>query len=103
MSGIERHKIPKRKASNHQISISKTTKFGAGNEKFMEAMYPEEAAKEFDHTPHPIFVEMDELHDNVWVETSRWIKYEEAREEGSERWGKPHVSSLSFHSLLNLR
>ena len=34
---------------------------------------------------------------------SRWIKYEEAREEGAERWGRPHVSSLSFHSLLNLR
>jgi len=24
-------------------------------------------------------------------------------EEGSDRWGKPHVASLSFHSLLNLR
>ena len=31
------------------------------------------------------------------------IKYEESREEGAERWGKAHVSSLSFHSLLNLR
>ena len=34
---------------------------------------------------------------------SRWIKYEEDREEGAERWGKAHISSLSFHSLLNLR
>lgn len=24
-------------------------------------------------------------------------------EEGVDRWGKPHVASLSFHSLLNLR
>ena len=46
---------------------------------------------------------MDELINDEWVEQSRWIKYEEAREPGSERWGKPHVSSLSFHSLLNLR
>ena len=33
----------------------------------------------------------------------RWIKYEEDVEEGADRWGKPHVSSLSFHSLLDLR
>ena len=46
---------------------------------------------------------MDELKGDQWVEQSRWIKYEEAREEGADRWGKPHVSSLSFHSLLNLR
>jgi solute carrier family 4 anion exchanger 2 len=24
-------------------------------------------------------------------------------EEGADRWGRPHVASLSFHSLLNLR
>lgn len=36
-------------------------------------------------------------------ETARWIKYEEDVEEGSDRWGRPHVASLSFHSLLNLR
>ena len=59
--------------------------------------------KDVDHTPHSLFVEMDELFDQEWVEQARWIKYEEDREEGSERWGKPHVSSLSFHSLLNLR
>merc|ERR1712238_82917 len=38
-----------------------------------------------------------------WVEQSRWIKYEEAREEGSERWSKPHVSSLTFQSVINLK
>lgn len=57
-----------------------------------------------------IFVELDELHtsdtireDREWKETARWIKYEEDVEEGVDRWGKPHVASLSFHSLLNLR
>ena len=30
------------------------------------------------------------------------FQYEEDMEK-SERWGKPHVSSLSFHSLLELR
>ena len=34
---------------------------------------------------------------------SRWIKYEEDREAGAERWGKAHISSLSFHALINLR
>ena len=34
---------------------------------------------------------------------ARWIKFEEKRLEGAERWGKPHVASLSFHSVINLR
>lgn len=47
---------------------------------------------------------MLETHDErEWKETARWIKYEEDVEEGVDRWGKPHVASLSFHSLLNLR
>lgn len=55
-----------------------------------------------------VFVQLDELlatedGDAEWKETARWIKYEEDVEEGSARWGRPHVASLSFHSLLNLR
>ncbi|CAG9818590.1 unnamed protein product [Phaedon cochleariae] len=63
----------------------------------------------FDHSPHAIFVELAEIvsfenrEDREWKETARWIKYEEDVEEGVDRWGKPHVASLSFHSLLNLR
>ncbi|PSN30594.1 Anion exchange protein 2 [Blattella germanica] len=60
-----------------------------------------------DHSPHEVFVQLDELHgegeDREWKETARWIKYEEDVEEGADRWGRPHVASLSFHSLLNLR
>ncbi|XP_045464618.1 anion exchange protein 2 isoform X2 [Harmonia axyridis] len=63
--------------------------------------------KTYDHSPHALFVELDELHtsveENEWKEKARWIKYEEDVEEGIDRWGKPHVASLSFHSLLNLR
>lgn len=63
--------------------------------------------KNFDHSPHAVFVQLDELHgvgeEREWKETARWIKYEEDVEEGSDRWGRPHVASLSFHSLLNLR
>lgn len=57
-----------------------------------------------------LFVELDELHvgdqndwDWEWREKARWIKFEEDVEEGAERWGKPHVASLSFHSLIELR
>jgi len=68
----------------------------------MQTLYGEQA-KIFDHSPHDLFVEMDELQGEQWVEMARWIKYEEAREEGAERWGRAHISSLSFHSLINLR
>uniref|UniRef100_A0A182QDR8 Anion exchange protein n=1 Tax=Anopheles farauti TaxID=69004 RepID=A0A182QDR8_9DIPT len=63
--------------------------------------------KMYDHSPHEVFVQLDELtgsgEDREWKETARWIKYEEDVEEGADRWGRPHVASLSFHSLLNLR
>ena len=56
-------------------------------------------------TQHEMFVQLSELdEENVfWVEKSRWIKYEEDKEEGAERWGKPHLSSLTFHSMTSLR
>ncbi|XP_056642113.1 band 3 anion transport protein isoform X1 [Diorhabda sublineata] len=65
--------------------------------------------KLYDHSPHAIFVELAEYfngeatEDREWKQRARWIKYEEDVEEGVDRWGKPHVASLSFHSLLNLR
>ncbi|CAG0884444.1 unnamed protein product [Cyprideis torosa] len=70
----------------------------------VQDLYPSAA---LDHSPHDIFVELDELvlvnHEYEWTETARWIKYEENLEEGSNKWGPPHMSTLSFHSLLNLR
>ncbi|KAJ8019935.1 Anion exchange protein 2 [Holothuria leucospilota] len=64
--------------------------------------------KEYDHRPHEVFVELDELfkeegHEMQWKEKARWIKFEEDVEEGAHKWGKPHVASLSFHSLVELR
>ncbi|KAK7507317.1 hypothetical protein BaRGS_00001252 [Batillaria attramentaria] len=54
-----------------------------------------------------IFCQMDVLHKLAdvfqWRETARWVKYEEDVEEGGERWSKPHVASLSLHSLFELR
>uniref|UniRef100_A0A8C3T0Y0 Anion exchange protein n=1 Tax=Chelydra serpentina TaxID=8475 RepID=A0A8C3T0Y0_CHESE len=58
--------------------------------------------------PHEVFVELNELvidrnQEMHWKETARWIKFEEDVEEDTARWGKPHVASLSFRSLLELR
>ncbi|XP_043824214.1 anion exchange protein 2 isoform X2 [Dromiciops gliroides] len=60
------------------------------------------------HQPHEVFVELNELlldknQEPQWRETARWIKFEEDVEEETDRWGKPHVASLSFRSLLELR
>lgn len=38
-----------------------------------------------------------------WKETARWVKFEEDVEEGGNRWSKPHVATLSLHSLFELR
>lgn len=60
------------------------------------------------HTVSQVFVELNELvvdknQELQWKETARWIKFEEDVEEETDRWGKPHVASLSFRSLLELR
>lgn len=34
---------------------------------------------------------------------ARWLKFEEAVEEGGDRWSKPHVGTLSLYSLFELR
>uniref|UniRef100_A0A8C9TYN4 Anion exchange protein n=1 Tax=Scleropages formosus TaxID=113540 RepID=A0A8C9TYN4_SCLFO len=61
-----------------------------------------------DDAPTPtLFTEMDTLqHEGgelEWRESARWVKFEEKVEEGGERWSKPHVSTLSLHSLFELR
>ncbi|XP_014236720.1 electroneutral sodium bicarbonate exchanger 1 isoform X9 [Trichogramma pretiosum] len=59
------------------------------------------------HESHPLFSEMEELcrdgDELEWKETARWIKFEEDVEEGGNRWSKPHVATLSLHSLFELR
>ncbi|XP_062268580.1 electrogenic sodium bicarbonate cotransporter 1-like isoform X2 [Platichthys flesus] len=65
--------------------------------------------EEDDGPPPPqLFTELDELlsvdgQEMEWKETARWIKFEEKVEEGGERWSKPHVATLSLHSLMELK
>lgn len=39
----------------------------------------------------------------IALPSCRWIKFEEKVEQGGERWSKPHVATLSLHSLFELR
>ncbi|RWS31538.1 sodium bicarbonate cotransporter 3-like isoform X9 [Leptotrombidium deliense] len=59
------------------------------------------------HESHPLFSELEELcgdgNEQEWRETARWIKFEEDVEEGGDRWSKPHVATISLHSLFELR
>ncbi|XP_051542113.1 electrogenic sodium bicarbonate cotransporter 4-like [Myxocyprinus asiaticus] len=63
-------------------------------------------SEEDEPTP-TLFTEMDTLQheggEMEWKESARWVKFEEKVEEGGERWSKPHVSTLSLHSLFELR
>ncbi|XP_068191176.1 electrogenic sodium bicarbonate cotransporter 1-like isoform X1 [Antennarius striatus] len=65
--------------------------------------------EEDDGPPPPqLFTELDELlsvdgQEMEWKETGRWIKFEEKVEAGGERWSKPHVATLSLHSLMELK
>ncbi|XP_014486199.1 PREDICTED: band 3 anion transport protein isoform X3 [Dinoponera quadriceps] len=93
--GMRRHKAAHRPSV---VQIGRRKEGGIPHDTFK---------KMYDHSPHEVFVQLDELHgmgeEREWRETARWIKYEEDVEEGADRWGRPHVASLSFHSLLNLR
>lgn len=93
--GVRRHLV--RKSTKGQVvHISKDHK------------EPSTRSRKLDRTPHEVFVELNELimdknQEMQWRETARWIKFEEDVEEETDRWGKPHVASLSFRSLLELR
>nr|XP_021199496.1 anion exchange protein 2 isoform X2 [Helicoverpa armigera] len=98
---LRRHKIQPRGSTVH---VGRKD----GGDKVQNILSDAAYKKMYDHSPHAVFVQLDELlatedGEAEWKETARWIKYEEDVEEGSARWGKPHVASLSFHSLLNLR
>uniref|UniRef100_A0A3B3T6N7 Anion exchange protein n=1 Tax=Paramormyrops kingsleyae TaxID=1676925 RepID=A0A3B3T6N7_9TELE len=93
--GVRRHLVRK-STKGHIVHVSKDHK------------EPSTRSRKLDRTPHEVFVELNELimdknQEMQWRETARWIKFEEDVEEETDRWGKPHVASLSFRSLLELR
>ncbi|XP_053782914.1 anion exchange protein 2 isoform X2 [Desmodus rotundus] len=88
--------------------VRKNAKSGQSGREGREPGPTPRARPRVPHKPHEVFVELNELlldknQEPQWRETARWIKFEEDVEEETERWGKPHVASLSFRSLLELR
>ncbi|CAM9204426.1 unnamed protein product [Bubo scandiacus] len=93
--GVRRHLVRK-SAKAQVVHVSK------------DHREPSTRHRKQDRQPHEVFVELNELvvdknQELQWKETARWIKFEEDVEEETDRWGKPHVASLSFRSLLELR
>ncbi|KAI1899473.1 hypothetical protein AGOR_G00062160 [Albula goreensis] len=95
--GVRRHLV--KKSSRNQVTRTSNSSPPTSSIK---------KRKKSDKKVHEVFVELNELivdknQDMRWKETARWIKFEEDVEEETDRWGKPHVASLSFRSLLELR
>ncbi|KAM9364295.1 anion exchange protein 3 [Pholidichthys leucotaenia] len=96
--GLRRHLVKKSSRSQVTRSSNSSTPLSSLKKKKRAA----------DKKTHELFVELNELivekdHEMRWKERARWIKFEEDVEEETDRWGKPHVASLSFRSLLELR
>ncbi|XP_056867630.1 anion exchange protein 3 isoform X3 [Takifugu flavidus] len=96
--GVRRHLV--KKSSRCQISRASNSSTPLSSLK--------KKKRAADKKTHELFVELNELivekdHEMRWKERARWIKFEEDVEEETDRWGKPHVASLSFRSLLELR
>ncbi|XP_072322027.1 anion exchange protein 3 [Eucyclogobius newberryi] len=96
--GLRRHLV--KKSSRGQLSRTSTS-----SAPLCSSMKKKKRGAE--RKTHELFVELNELiveHNELrWKERARWIKFEEDVEEETGRWGKPHVASLSFRSLLELR
>ncbi|XP_050076746.1 sodium bicarbonate cotransporter 3 isoform X2 [Anopheles maculipalpis] len=117
--GSSRRHSQRRRHKHHQASRDNGDKGSAGSESERPVTPPAqrvqfilggEVGGEGDggqHESHPLFSEMEELvkegDEMAWKETARWIKFEEDVEEGGNRWSKPHVATLSLHSLFELR
>ncbi|KAG5879054.1 hypothetical protein JTB14_019481 [Gonioctena quinquepunctata] len=104
-AGMEpREKYPR---ENHEITplVEKDSEALSASQRVRSILG--EDIKDRKHERHPLFSQMSELSNDgeemEWRETARWIKFEENVEEGGNRWSKPHVATLSLHSLFKLR
>jgi hypothetical protein len=48
-------------------------------------------------------VELFNWTDGIWIETVRWVKYEECTEGADNHWGRPHVGLVGLDALKCLR
>ncbi|XP_044531057.1 band 3 anion transport protein [Gracilinanus agilis] len=79
----------------------------------MSLDHPQEpTTRDYQTTPdsgtHEVYVELQELvmdgknQELRWMEVARWVRLEENRAEAGG-WGRPHISCLTFWSLLELQ
>uniref|UniRef100_A0AAG5DWI1 Anion exchange protein n=1 Tax=Anopheles atroparvus TaxID=41427 RepID=A0AAG5DWI1_ANOAO len=115
--GSSRRHSQRRRHKHHQSSRENGDKNSAGSESDRPVTPPAQRVQFIlggevgddggQHESHPLFSEMEELvkegDEMAWKETARWVKFEEDVEEGGNRWSKPHVATLSLHSLFELR
>nr|XP_029727268.1 electroneutral sodium bicarbonate exchanger 1 isoform X4 [Aedes albopictus] len=114
--GSSRRHSQRRRHKHHQQSKDSGDKSSASTESDRPVTPPAqrvqfilggEVGDDGNHESHPLFSEMEELvkegDEMAWKETARWVKFEEDVEEGGNRWSKPHVATLSLHSLFELR
>ncbi|KFB53734.1 anion exchanger 1 variant 2 [Anopheles sinensis] len=115
--GSSRRHSQRRRHKHHQSSRDNGDKNSAGSESDRPVTPPAQRVQFIlggevgddggQHESHPLFSEMEELvkegDEMAWKETARWVKFEEDVEEGGNRWSKPHVATLSLHSLFELR
>ncbi|XP_062862568.1 anion exchange protein 3 isoform X1 [Trichomycterus rosablanca] len=98
--GVRRHLV--KKSSRCQVTRTNNNSNSSPSRSSLKKR------RKTDKKTHEVFVELNELivdknQEMRWKEMARWIKFEEDVEEDTDRWGKPHVASLSFRSLLELR
>ena len=81
-----------------------------GPSNMVKFMLGDHKGRDIDDLSPRIFCEMQVIHRDhksqkigVWKETARWVKFEEDVEDGGDRWSKPHVATLSTHSIFELR
>lgn len=103
----KRPKRPRRHHSHHRKHRDKRDKIEATPTTLTPSEQIQVLITENDEESHVVFCQLDTLYtmggDIQWREAARWVKYEEDVEDSGNRWSKPHVASLSLHSLFELR
>ena len=56
------------------------------------------------HKRSHLFIELEEFNGRKWQETGRWNHaLEEDRNDSTQSWSSPHLPTISFHALIQLR
>lgn len=105
--GVRLPKRPRRPKRHHSRKREKSKVIDATPTSLTPSEQIQALISENDDEAHVVFCQLDTLYklgnEIQWREAARWVKYEEDVEDSGNRWSKPHVASLSLHSLFELR